>query len=138
MTLPPFPLPPQELLAAIVASSDDAIISKTLDGIIMSWNTGAERLFGYTASEAIGKPIRIIIPNDRQDEETMILGRLRRGERIDHFQTVRITKDGRLVDISLTISPLRDETGVLVGASKVARDITLQRRAQRELEEGDV
>ena len=138
MTLPPFPLPPQELLAAIVASSDDAIISKTLDGIIMSWNTGAERLFGYTASEAIGKPIRIIIPDDRQDEETMILGRLRQGERIDHFQTVRITKDGRLVEISLTISPLRDEMGVLVGASKVARDITLQRRAQRELEEGDV
>jgi PAS domain S-box-containing protein len=138
MTHIPSPLPPQELLAAIVASSDDAIISKTLDGIITSWNAGAERLFGYTAAEAIGKSILILIPEDRKEEETMILGRLQRGERIDHFQTLRVTKDGRPVDISLTISPIRNETGQLVGASKVARDITLQKSAQRELEEADV
>ena len=137
MTHPPSPLPPQELLAAIVSSSDDAIISKTLDGIITSWNAGAERLFGYSAAEAIGQSIYLIIPEDRLDEEKMILGRLRRGERVDHFETVRRTKDGRVVDLSLTISPIQDETGQLVGASKVARDISLQKRAQRELQEAD-
>ena len=130
-------LPPQELLAAIVSSSDDAIVSKTLDGIITSWNRGAERLFGYTAAEAIGQPVLLIIPDDRKEEEKMILTRLRRGERIDHFETVRKTKDGRLIDISLTISPIRNESGELVGASKVARDVTDQRRAQRELREAD-
>ncbi|HET8713043.1 MAG TPA: ATP-binding protein [Gemmatimonadales bacterium] len=125
------------LLAAIVESSDDAIVSKTLDGIITSWNRGAERLFGHTAEEAIGQSIKILIPEDRYDEEEMILGRMRRGERIEHYETVRRTKDGRSIDISVTISPLRDEAGVVVGASKVARDITLQKRVQRELTEAD-
>lgn len=119
-----------ELLAAIVASSDDAIISKTLDGIITSWNQSAERIFGYTAQEAIGRPITLIIPRDRWDEETDIIGRLRRGERVDHFHTVRMRKDGSTVDVSLTISPVRDSSGRVIGASKVARDITQQRRAE--------
>ena len=130
-------LTPQALLAAIVASSDDAIISKTLQGIITSWNEGAERLFGYTAKEAIGKPITMLIPPDRTNEAEMILSRLQRGERVDQFETVRLAKDGRLIEISLTISPIRNEAGALVGASKVARDISLQKRAQRALEEAD-
>lgn len=125
------------LLAAIVASSDDAIVSKTLDGIITSWNRGAERMFSYTAAEAIGKPITMLIPPDRQHEEEMILSRLRRGEPIEHYETVRVAKDGRLVDISVTISPVRDETGKVVGASKVARDISAQKRYQQELREAD-
>jgi two-component system, chemotaxis family, CheB/CheR fusion protein len=133
----PSPLPPLELLAAIVASSDDAIVSKTMDGVITSWNSGAERLFGFTAAEALGQSIYIVIPDERKNEEVMILERLRRGERIDHFQTVRRAKDGTLIDVSLTISPIRNEAGQLVGASKVARDITLQKRAQRELQEAD-
>ena len=137
MSPPPAALPPQELLAAIVASSDDAIISKTLDGIITSWNAGAERLFGYTAAEAIGRSIHLVIPADRKEEEEVILGRLRRGERIDHFQTIRQAKDGHALDVSLTISPIRNEEGKLVGASKVARDITLLKRAQLELQEAD-
>ncbi len=120
-----------ELLAAIVDSSDDAIISKSLEGIITSWNRSAERIFGYTAAEAIGLPILIIIPTDRLDEEPRILERLRRGERVDHFETVRRRKDGTLVDISVTISPIRDSTGKVVGASKVARDITERKEAQR-------
>lgn len=119
-----------ELLAAIVASSDDGIISKNLDGIITSWNQGAERIFGYTAQEAIGRPITLIIPRDRWDEETVIIERLRRGERVDHFQTVRMRKDGSTLDVSLTISPVRDSSGRIMGASKVARDITQQRRAE--------
>lgn len=114
----------QAHLAAIVASSDDAIISKDLTSRIISWNAGAERIFGYTAEEAIGKSITMIIPQDRQDEEEYILSRLRAGERIDHYQTIRVAKDGRLLDISLTVSPVRDDTGKIVGASKVARDIT--------------
>lgn len=118
-----------ELLASIVASSDDAIISKNLDGTITSWNKGAEQIFGYTAQEAVGRNICLIIPPERQGEETEILSRLRRGERIDHFHTVRIRKDGMPLDISLTISPLRDCSGQIVGASKVARDITKQKRA---------
>jgi len=123
------------LLAAIVESSDDAILSKTLDGTITSWNRGAQHLFGYTAEEAIGRPVTMLIPDDRKDEEVMILARLRRGERIEHYETIRVTKDGRPVDISVTISPVRNETGQIVGASKVARDISLQKRALRELEE---
>lgn len=119
-------------LAAIVASSDDAIISKTLDGIIRSWNTGAQRLFGYTAQEAIGQPITLVIPRDRQSEEQVIIERLRRGERIEHFETVRMTKDGRLINISLTVSPLRDSEGHVIGASKIARDITAQKQAELE------
>jgi PAS domain S-box-containing protein len=125
------------LLAAIVESSDDAIASKTLDGIITSWNSGAQRLFGYTPAEAIGRSIKMLIPDDRQGEEEMILSRLRRGERIEHYETIRATKDGRLIDVSVTISPLRDAAGEVIGASKVARDITLQKRVRRELEEAD-
>jgi PAS domain S-box-containing protein len=111
-------------LAAIVESSDDAIISKTLQGIILSWNKGAERLFGYTAREAIGQPITMLLPPERQSEEQGILARVVRGERIEHFETVRISKDGRRIDISLTISPIRDASNTIVGASKVARDIS--------------
>lgn len=116
------------LLAAIVDCSDDAIISKNLDGIITSWNKGAERTFGYTPGEAQGKHISLIIPADRQDEENDILRRLRRGERIDHFETVRQRKDGTLLDISVTISPVKDSTGRIIGASKVARDISQRKQ----------
>jgi PAS domain S-box-containing protein len=123
------------LLAAIVDSSEDAIVSKSLDGVIMSWNAGAERLFGYTPQEAIGQHVSLIIPLDRRDEETIILARLRRGERIDHFDTVRVRKDGTLLDISLTISPVRDAAGKIVGASKIARDITQRKRVERALHE---
>jgi PAS domain S-box-containing protein len=113
-----------------VESSDDAIITKDLNGTITNWNSGAERLFGYTHEEAIGKPVLMIIPKDRQHEEAEILARLRRGERIDHFETIRQRKDGSLLDISLTVSPLRDENGKLIGASKVARDVTEVLRAR--------
>jgi PAS domain S-box-containing protein len=121
------------LLAAIVESSDDAIIGKTLDGRILSWNAGAERLFGYTANEAIGSPITIIIPPERRNEEIAILERLRRGERIDHFETVRVNKQGRLLDISLTISPIRDGAGRITAASKVARDISARKNPEEAL-----
>jgi len=120
-------------LAAIVDSSDDAIVGKTLDGVITSWNRGAERIFGYPAAEAIGQHIFLIIPADRRAEELEVLARLRRGERIDHFETLRQTKDGRHIPISLTVSPIRDAKGVIVGASKVARDITERTRAQEAL-----
>jgi two-component system, chemotaxis family, CheB/CheR fusion protein len=120
-------------LAAIVESSDDAIISKDLDGVIASFNSGAEKLFGYFAEEVIGKPITILIPADRQDEEVGILARIRRGERIDHFETVRQRKDGGLINISLTISPITDETGKIVGASKIARDITNRKRRDEQI-----
>src|SRR5215813_3960551 len=116
--------------ASIVESSDDAIIGKNLDGIITSWNKGAERLFGYTAEEAVGNPVTILIPPDRHDEERVILARLRRGEHIDHYETVRQRKDGGSVVISLTVSPVQDSEGRIVGASKIARDITEQRRAE--------
>lgn len=122
-------------LAAIVDSSDDAIVSKTLDGVITSWNRGAERLFGYTAAEAIGQHIFLIIPEDRRVEENDVLARLRRGEKIEHFETVRQTKDGRRVPISLTVSPVKDARGHIIGASKVARDITERTIAQKALEE---
>jgi PAS domain S-box-containing protein len=124
-------------LAAIVESSDDAIVSKTLDGIILTWNAGAERIFGHTAQEAVGQPITLIIPPDRHDEERQILEKLRRGERVDHFETVRVTRDGRLLDISLTVSPVRDDEGQIIGASKVARDITEKKRAEKALREQD-
>lgn len=120
-------------LAAIVESSDDAIVSKTLDGIITSWNRGAEKIFGYSEAEALGKPITLVIPTDRLGEEENTLRRLRRGERIDHFETVRRTKDGRLIDISLTVSPLRDSSGRVTGASKVARDVTDRKRTEAAL-----
>ena len=119
-------------LAAIVESSDDAIVSKDLNGIITSWNHGAERLFGYTAEEVIGKPITMLIPPDRMGEEPEIIGRVRRGERVDHYDTVRRRKDGSLIDISLTVSPLKDADGRIVGASKIARDITERKRAQEQ------
>jgi PAS domain S-box-containing protein len=116
-------------LAAIVDSSDDAVVGKTLDGVITSWNTGASRIFGYSAEEAIGQHISFIIPPDRLAEEDHVLAELRRGRRIDHFETVRRAKDGRLLNISLTVSPIRDDSGRIIGASKVARDITDQTRA---------
>jgi PAS domain S-box-containing protein len=115
-------------LASIVESSDDAIVSKNLDGIITSWNKGAERVFGYTVEEAVGQPITIVIPQDRQDEERTILTRIRRGERIEHFETVRQRKHGSLIWVSLTISPVKNAEGKIVGASKIARDITEQKR----------
>ena len=120
-------------LGAIVDSSDDAIISKDLNGVITSWNKSAERLFGYTAGEVIGKSITILIPPDRLQEEPQILSRMRRGERVDHFETVRKRKDGRLLDISLTISPVKDHQGNVIGVSKIARDITEQKRVQAAL-----
>jgi PAS domain S-box-containing protein len=125
------------LLAAIVDSSDDAIVSKTLDGIITSWNAGAERLFGYTASQAIGQHISLIIPVDRRDEEAVIIERIKKGERLEHFDTVRVRKDRSLIDVSLTVSPLRDSGKKVIGASKIARDITQRKRIERELRESE-
>jgi PAS domain S-box-containing protein len=125
------------MLAAIIESSQDAIISKTFDGIIRSWNAGAERLFGYAESEAVGRPIMLIIPPERHQEEQDILARLRRGERIEHYETVRVAKDGRRLDISLTISPLRDSDGNFIGASKIARDITDRKQADTALRESE-
>jgi PAS domain S-box-containing protein len=122
------------LLSAIVDSSDDAIISKDLRGVITSWNKSAERLFGYTADEAIGRTVaNLLIPEDRQDEEPDILARLQRGERVDHFETVRRRKDGALLDISLTISPVKDADGTIIGASKIARDVSERKHAEAEL-----
>ena len=118
-----------QLLAAIVESSDDAIVSKDLNGIIASWNSGAERLFGFSPEEAIGRHISIVIPSDRAHEETSIIQRIRRGERVETYETVRQRKDGSLVDVALTVSPVRDADGRIVGASKIARDVTEQRRA---------
>jgi PAS domain S-box-containing protein len=119
-------------LAAIVEFSDDAIISKDLNSIIASWNKGAERVFGYKAQEAIGKSITIIIPDDRQDEEPTILAKIRGGERIDHYETIRRRKDGTEIDVSLSISPIKNEAGEIIGASKIARDITERRLAQKQ------
>lgn len=119
-------------LASIVESSDDAIVSKSLDGVIISWNRGAQRLFGYTAAEAVGQPIGMLIPSDRSDEEPGILARIRRGEKIDHYETVRQRKDGCLIDISLTVSPVRNAEGRIIGASKIARDVTESKRAREQ------
>jgi PAS domain S-box-containing protein len=120
------------LLSAIVDSSDDAIVSKNLDGTITSWNKSAEGLFGYAAREAIGRNINLIIPQDRREEERAIIEQIKRGERVDHFETVRLRKDGSKVDISVTISPLKDAEGQVIGASKVARDITERKRVEQE------
>jgi PAS domain S-box-containing protein len=114
----------QAMLAAIVDSSDDAIVSKDLNGFITSWNHGAEKIFGYKQDEVIGKHITIIIPEDRLDEETVIINKIRNGERVSHFDTIRKAKDGKLINISVTVSPVKDKTGKVIGASKVARDIT--------------
>ncbi|OKO73480.1 hypothetical protein AC628_24235 [Bradyrhizobium sp. NAS96.2] len=121
------------LLASIVETSDDVIISKNLDGIITSWNKAAERIFGYAATEAIGQPITLVIPEDRLSEELEILTRIRRGERIDHFETVRRRRDGSSIVVSLTVSPVKDAHGNIVGASKIARDITQQKRNQEHI-----
>jgi two-component system CheB/CheR fusion protein len=124
-------------LAAIVESSDDAIIGKTLDGIIMSWNAGAERIFGYSAEEVIGRHISILAPPERVDEIPKILERIRSGERVDHYETVRRRKDGQRIMISLTVSPIRDATGQIIGVSKIARDITERKRAEEELRKSE-
>jgi PAS domain S-box-containing protein len=120
-------------LAAIVESSDDAIVSNDLNGIITSWNGGAERIFGYLAEEIIGKPIALLIPSDHQDEEEAIIGRIRRGRRVEHYQTVRQRKDGSLIDVSLSISPVRNAQGKVIGASKIARDITEHKRSEAQI-----
>ena len=123
----------EQRLAAIVESSDDAIVSKDLGGIIRTWNAGAERLFGYSAEEAIGKSITMLIPEERLDEEPHIIGKIARGERVEQYETVRVRKDGSLVEVSLTVSPVKDAAGRVVGASKIARDITAQREAQNRI-----
>jgi PAS domain S-box-containing protein len=120
-------------VASIVQSSDDAIVSKDLDGIITSWNRGAERVFGYAAKEVVGKSITIVIPEDRLNEEAEILRRIRKGDRIDHFETVRQRKDGSQIAVSLTISPVKNAEGKVIGASKIARDITEQKRSQEQI-----
>jgi PAS domain S-box-containing protein len=125
------------LLAAIVDSSDDAIVSKTLEGRILSWNRGATRIFGYEAHEVIGKPITVIIPPELHAEEREILGKLRRGERIDHFDTLRVSKDGRRIPISLTVSPVRDADGTVIAASKVARDISERKLTEHRLQQSE-
>ena len=120
-------------LAAIVNSSDEAIVGKTLDGVITSWNPAAERTFGYTAVEALGRNIRLIIPEDRHAEEEGVLARIRRGEEVDQFETERLTADGRTIIVSLKVSPIRGPDGKLVGASKIARDITEKKRNEEKL-----
>ena len=117
-------------LRAVAETSEDAIVMKDLDGVITSWNKGAERVFGYAADEVIGKPVSLLIPADRYDEEPSILARIRKGHRVEPYETVRRRKDGSLIDISLTVSPLTDATGTVVGASKIARDITDKKRAE--------
>jgi PAS domain S-box-containing protein len=124
-------------LAAVVESSTDAVITKSLEGIIITWNHSAERIFGYTAAEAVGKPVTILVPPDRENEEPEILARLRRGERIEHYETVRRRKDGTLLNISLTVSPIRDANGHIVGASKIARDITAQKKTEETLRKSE-
>ncbi|MEH2287604.1 PAS domain S-box protein [Nostoc sp.] len=124
-------------LAAIVESSEDAIISKTLDGVIISWNLGAERIFGYKVKEVLGQPGTIIIPTDRINEEAQILQKLRQGERVEHFETVRQHKDGTLIDISLTISPIKNPTGTIIGVSKIARDISAGKQVEKALQESE-
>jgi PAS domain S-box-containing protein len=120
-------------LAAIVESAEDAVITKTLESVITSWNKGAERLFGYTAEEAVGRSVTMLIPADHPDEEPAIIARLRAGERIEHYETVRVRKDGTLVDISLTVSPIRGPDDRIIGASKIARDITERKQAEQAL-----
>jgi PAS domain S-box-containing protein len=125
----------QAFLAAIVDSSDDAIYGKTLAGIIVTWNTGAEKVFGYSAAEIVGHSISGLVPVNRPDEVPQILEKVKRGERVDHFETVRMKKDGDLVDVSLTVSPIRDAAGRIIGASTIARDITEQKRMREALQQ---
>ena len=125
----------RERLAAVAESSDDAIIGKTLDGVITSWNRGAEHLFGYSSSEAVGKPMKMLIPPEGANEEPEMLARIGRGESVEHFETVRVRKDGKTIDVSVTISPIRDSRGAIVGAAKIARDITERKRAEQALHE---
>jgi len=120
----------QAYLAAIVTSSDDAIVSKTLAGIVTSWNAGAQRMFGYTAEEMIGQPILRLIPSELRDEEDRILERIKAGQRIEHYETVRLRKNGQRIPVSLTISPIKDTTGKIIGASKIARDISERKQAE--------
>jgi PAS domain S-box-containing protein len=124
-----------ERLAAVVESSGDAIISKTLDGTITAWNHGAEKVFGYARSEAIGKSMRMLIPPERAIEETEILARIGRGESVEHFETIRVRKDGSYLDVSVTISPIRSSGGTVIGASKIARDITVRKQAEETLKQ---
>src|SRR5512144_2096879 len=134
MVMPPWseaPLPADAWLAAIVESSDDAIVSKTLDGVITSWNRSAERLFGYTAEEAIGKHTLILAAPGREDEMPRILEKISRGEKIEHYDTMRRRKDRTVIEISLTVSPIRDSAGRIVGASKIARDVGERKRWER-------
>ena len=123
----------QQEMAALVESADDAILTKSLDGIVRSWNSGAERLLGYRADEMIGQPVMRLLPDDRQDEETMILDRIRQGQRVAHFETIRRRRDGSLIDVSLTISPIRTAAGVVIGASKIMRDISERKRQEDDL-----
>ena len=125
----------RERFVALVESSEDAIVNKTLDGTITAWNPGAEKIFGYPAQEAVGKSISMLVPPERADEESEILGRIRRGERVEHFETTRIRKDGRTIDVSVTISPIRDSRGTIVGASKIATEITERKRAEAAVKE---
>jgi PAS domain S-box-containing protein len=117
-------------LRALIDSSDDAIISKTLDGVVTFWNRGAERIFGWTPAEAVGRHITLVIPDDRRAEEEDVLARIRRGERVDHFETIRVARNGHRLNVSLTASPIRNDAGQILGASTIARDITPQRRSE--------
>jgi PAS domain S-box-containing protein len=127
----------QYWLAALIDSADDAVISKTLDGIIKSWNKAAERIFGYSAGEVIGKSVLILIPPERKHEETLILEKIKRGERIEHYETIRVGKDGSHIEISLTVSPINDAGGTVIGVSKIARDISQRKRIEKQLSESD-
>ncbi len=127
----------KSLLASIVESSDDAIIGKTLDGTILSWNSGAQKIYGYTADEVKGRPISILAPPDKTDVVPQLLERIRKGQRIEHYKTVRMRKDGKQIDISLTISPIKDSTGKIIGASTIARDITKGKRAEEALRQSE-
>ena len=124
-------------VAAIVGFSDDAILSKTIDGVITHWNTGAERLYGYAAEEAIGQPVSLIMPPELPDELSKVLAQIRQGKRVDHYETVRMRKDGRRIEVSVTVSPVRDRAGRIVGASSIARDITERREVEAARREQD-
>ena len=123
----------ERLYTAVVESSEDAIVTKTLDGIVTAWNPAAERMFGYPPHEMIGKSIETIVPDDRREELRALLARLKRGEHIQPFETVRLRRDGRRIDVSLSVSPVKSETGEIIGAAKIARDITNRRKAQNDL-----